>query len=881
MPPWQIATYAYINVAPNPVGVGQTVTVYIWLYNTFDSELLTNDYRFHNYILTITKPDGTTSTQTWAYISDSTSSQITAFTPDQVGVYKFNFTFPGQDINTYSHNPNSLYVNDTYLPSSASTTLTVQQEQLPAPIGSYPLPSQYWTRPIYGENPDWWSISSNWLGTGSPQMSNGNFGKFAYVPDAVGPRTAHIMWTKLLQSGGIVGGNEWSVPGVGWFEGSAYNTRYSNPKIIDGKLYYTEPVSFTGSSSGPTDCVDLRTGQVIWSRIDVPAPSFGYIYNLWDPNQHGVFPPILFTANFARAFDADTGNQLFNVTNVPTGKAALGPQGEHLRYVMTNLGTSGSPNWVLAQWNSSKLWCRLSNPYTGGFLGSPSIINTTGILITTIPVPFSGTTGTLPNGTSITVPYGSTLLADGGVLNSSSPQNRYDWNVSIPWANTLNMSTFIVFAAYCNDMMLCWNCSNLFTLPGSSAKGAQSVPYTYFAVNLNASRGAIGSILWMNTLQPPPGNLTVVSNAVDPVNRIFTEEYRETVQWVAYSMDTGQKLWGPTASQTAVAALDYYGNQFSGHMLGEAAYGKLYSIGFAGILFCYDLKNGTLLWTYGNGGPGNSTNGGLAIFYGNYPTFVTAIGNGVIYLETTEHTITDPIYKGALTRAINATTGKEIWTLSAYTGGGSSMSQYAIADGYATYFNGYDNQIYVIGRGPSATTVEAPLTAITAGNNVVIQGTVMDTSAGTKQTQQVADFPQGVPCASDASMTDWMEYVYQQRPLPANFTGVPVSIDAVDPNGNCIHIGDATTDANGIFHYVWTTPNIPGGYTVTATFAGTNGYWPSYAQTAMYVSEAPPSPTPTPAAAPLPPYELYTIGTGIAIIVAVAIATILILRKRP
>jgi hypothetical protein len=30
-PAWQIPTYAYISVAPNPVGVGQTVTVGFWL----------------------------------------------------------------------------------------------------------------------------------------------------------------------------------------------------------------------------------------------------------------------------------------------------------------------------------------------------------------------------------------------------------------------------------------------------------------------------------------------------------------------------------------------------------------------------------------------------------------------------------------------------------------------------------------------------------------------------------------------------------------------------------------------------------------------------------------------------------------------------------
>lgn len=113
-------------------------------------------------------------------------------------------------------------------------------------------------------------------------------------------------------------------------------------------------MSFTGTPNngfgssgpiGPTDCIDLRTGQILWSRSDVPPLSFGYIYDLEDPNQHGVYPAILFTSNFARAFDADTGTALFNVTGVPTGTLAKGPNGEQLRYVMSNIGTALNPNW--------------------------------------------------------------------------------------------------------------------------------------------------------------------------------------------------------------------------------------------------------------------------------------------------------------------------------------------------------------------------------------------------------------------------------------------------------------------------------------------------------------------------------------------------------
>ena len=144
-------------------------------------------------------------------------------------------------------------------------------------------------------------------------------------------------------------------------------------------------------------------------------------------------------------------------------------------------------------------------------------------------------------------------------------------------------------------------------------------------------------------------------------------------------------------------------------------------MGYAGIMYCYDLQQlATLNWTYGNGGEGNSTNSGLYTPFGDYPTFINAVGNGVIYLVSSEHTVNTPIYRGALERAINATDGTEIWTISDYTGEFSAMS-YAIADGYATWFNGYDNQIYVVGRGPSALTVTAPNTAADSGSAVVIQ----------------------------------------------------------------------------------------------------------------------------------------------------------------
>lgn len=863
-PAWQIPTYAYINVAPNPVGVGQRTSIDMWLSRVLPGAEPGNNIRWQNYELTITSPTGTVTTTTFATVSDPTANQDYYFTPTQVGTYTLNFTFPGQVYNWplspgfFGPPSPSPYIGDTYLPCSASTTLTVQSSQLSS-IPSTPLPTAYWTRPIYGENSNWWTISSNWLGTGSPGYSSGMSGG-TVQPYDVGSLTSHIMWTTPLQSGGVVGGNNFVIQGDTYAEGSAYATRYTNPIIIDGMLIYTEPLSFADDTGGPTVCVNLQTGQQIWSSTTMPAPSFGYIYDMQDPNEHGVWPPILVTTvggSFLgppvplkwMCYDADTGTPLFNVTNVPAGTALMGPEGEYLIVSLVNLApttttmtpygpvtTQTGPNqYYLQEWNSSRLW---DDEYSG------------------------------PSTTPSVVPP---------ITDGSNP-SLLDWNVSVPSLNTLTATPTIESAFY-NDMAIV----EAGTMPnaGNNVFGSPSwTPYTYVGINLNSTSGTIGTKLWANTVNAPAGNLTVSYEGADPTAKggagVFVEYYTETMQFVGYSMSTGQRIWGPTSTE---AALNFFSTGWTGQGP-TLAYGNLYTGGMSGIVYCYSLTNGNLLWTYGNGGSGNSTNAGLN-WATNYPTYISAIANGIVYMVTGEHTFETPIYKGALTRAINATTGQQIWTLS---DANAASTAYALADGYNTFFNGYDNQIYVVGRGPSATTVQAPLIGITAGNSVTIQGTVMDISVGTKQTEQAADFPNGVPCASDASMTAWMGYVYQQQPCPTNFTGVTVSIDAIDPNGNFIHIGTATTDGNGLFSFSWQTPNVPGKYVITATFAGTNGYWGSNAQTAMTVESAP-SATAAPTATPTSVADLYFVpaiaGLFVLIIVIGIVLALLMLRKRP
>jgi hypothetical protein len=313
----------------------------------------------------------------------------------------------------------------------------------------------------------------------------------------------------------------------------------------------------------------------------------------------------------------------------------------------------------------------------------------------------------------------------------------------------------------------------------------------------------------------------------------------------------------------------------------QTAYGLVYFGGYGGIMHAFNVKTGILEWTYGNGGAGNTTYSGTGLAYGRYPIYPGPIADGVLYLDTGEHSAQPPLYKDSLVRALNASTGQEIWTLTGW-GGHHRREGFAVADGFLVYLNHYDMQIYSVGRGPSATTVSAPQDVQPSGKSVLIQGTVTDIAAGTNQNQQAARFPSGVPAVSDISMSEWMEYVYMQKPRPTNTTGVDVTLKVLDPNGNTYDIGTATSDSNGKYSLMWEPP-VPGKYTVIAAFAGTKGYWPSYAETALGVAEEPAT-TPGPTNAPATVTDMYFIPAVVGIIIAIALATIvivLVLRKRP
>jgi hypothetical protein len=127
-----------------------------------------------------------------------------------------------------------------------------------------------------------------------------------------------------------------------------------------------------------------------------------------------------------------------------------------------------------------------------------------------------------------------------------------------------------------------------------------------------------------------------------------------------------------------------------------------------------------------------------------------------------------------------------------------------------------------------------------------------------------------------------MEYLYQQQPEPTTATGVPVTLSYTDPNGNTYSMGTTTSDITGHYSYAF-TPTIPGKYTITATFGGTNSYFSSTAETPYLFDK--PATTAAPTATPTSVADMYFVpaiaGLFVLIIVGLIVLALLMLRKRP
>jgi outer membrane protein assembly factor BamB len=881
-PPWTITNVAHINAQPSPVGVGQPVTIIIWTAQPLPAADLNNDIRKHNYTLTVTGPNGdVVYTQHYDTIVNPGGEQAVEFVPSEIGNYTATFVYGGQTYPSLAEittsvpfsqstiNTINAYAGDKYLPQTESVNFIVQQD--PLSYLAFPLPTEYWARPIDSQNYNWYAIASNWLGgnTGSAfgghtLEANNAPGINVYQPIGTAPLSGHILWTQPQEFGGVVAANTPSNPATTFFSGSSYEPRFSGAIIMSGRLYFKQPLNHKGLS-GDYVCLDLKTGEEIWRNTDPSFnPRWGQFMAYTDPNQAGAPGGYLFQAvgSTYRAYDAWTGKPLFNITNVPNGFTAFGPSGEMLIYQLS-YNTNTKTGWV-AQWNSTQL---IQNTYASSAQWQ------------IVDKEFNGT----------------------GYNYQGNFISPYTWNVTI----TDNLAGLVLSATSATGVTVGGPSINAVVpediLFGTSSGLSQATgnqytpnPFTMWAINLNSSKGQIGQIMWVqNYTAPSPmqgnpnlGSFTERFASLDPINRVVIMAVDETCQFIGYSANTGDKLWETNTVYANIAQA--FSTASGSGMRPVTAYGRLYISGYGGEVFAYDTTNGNIIWRFGAGGPGNTTSAELNTPWGLLPTQVNVICNDVVISSSFEHGngALSPYRKAQRIWALNATTGEQIWTEYFLTpnDGGPGYPVGALADGIFVDYNYYDNQVYAFGQGPSKTTVTAPNLGVTTATPITITGSVTDVSAGTKQHVQAAMFPNGVPVASDASESQWMEYIYMQKPKPTDFTGVTVTLYVLDSNNNYRSIGTTTTNDLGDYSYTW-TPDITGSYTLTAVFESTNAYYGSSDSTGFYAAEpaATPAPTNAPPAglATTSDLMLFMIGGVIAIIIAVAIATVLILRKRP
>jgi hypothetical protein len=853
-PALSIPNYVYIIASPNPIGVDQTISLFAWTAAYPPTGNGQYGDRWTNLQIIVTKPDGTNTTL-GSFTSDSVGAIFTNYTPETIGNYSFQFHMPAYTIVGYnsefpvtppSSQTNTIYIGDTFQ-EAWSTPVVVEVTNEPvASAPSYPLPTDYWTTPVSQSGHDEWVyITGDWLAAPVPDRRTND--------NTETPTTAHIAWTKAINFGGV-GGQSSAIASGGdnYYSYLAYEPMFNNVIIMNGRLYYNTPnppqYGFTA--------VDLRSGEQLWYnngtqdplavkqytapsvKNNYPQLSFGQELDYESPNQHGLISYLWVTytlsngSNVWAMYDPFSGNWICDIVGVP---AASGPF--YVSYMTTDeigsyiILSPSSDFKTMTIWNSTKC---IQNT-------NPSLTSANG--------------------------YWSWRPPLGGIFSASSGTTLYN-TTGIPAAfqqSTLRLSLLGIdtqkqIAIYCNST----------TVQGTLS---YPTPNVIASIGISIAPATLGECKWSQIQPYPSGNVTLINGFVG--DGAYTLYSKETTTWIGYNSTTGEKIW---VSAKPEVSLHSYG--VTGGIYNNVLYSGD-SIGEGGVIYAYDITNGNLLWQSTPVPMGNTG------YWDYVPHTVGTFANGVIYWYGSEHSPGPNLEPGFKMGALNATTGQEIWNITFWNSVGvlPPALPLPIANGYIIALNAYDNQIYAFGKGPTSTTVQTPLAGVMEGQSFTIQGMVMDISAGASQNSIRARFPNGLPAVSDDSMTPWMEYVYMQQQLSTTAIGVPVTLTAIDPNGNTVIFGTATTDNSGTFGFQVNPSMLSAGsgtYRIIASFFGSESYWSSHATSYVTVNSAPTiSPTAVPQTV-LTTSDLmtYIVAGVIAIILAIAIVAVLILRRR-
>jgi len=623
-------TRAFLSFRPNPIGLGQSLLVNMWINPGVSS----NERLIpQGFVVTITKPDGTKDSMTLDS-EPATAAIWFEMSPDQIGTWTLKFEFLG----TYfpagryyngkivTNSSGTLYGSAYYRPSStAEQTLTVQQDF----VWSWPpaaLPTDYWSRPASLNNREWWPILGSYPGNGYNGYGTANWdtlypdtnpydstGVYNFIPWVQAPNTAHVVWKRLGAVSGLFGGP------AGQYGATASP---GNPSVVYAGRCYQTATKANGISVA--QCYDLRTGEIYYEIPGGVTPSNVVYYN-----------PVA------------------SSTTIAGGELA-------------------SSSWSVELISISGSYLRKINPYTGAVTGNYSIS------------PLSG--GTLYN------QLGGYVLnvQDLGAAAANKTGGRYrlvNWttrgtsttlasrivnNITWPWSNLPN--------TYAAATGMCYVDFNI-GLAGYVTRTYQQGSNIYWEVNVTGASLKTGELLSWKVTLPDEGTYSGSCNVADHGKVAFLTQKG---YFLAYDLQTGQLAW---KSET----MDYpWASASFGAYAIQSAYGMLFRQSYAGV-YAFNWTNGKIVWKYESPAyahfetPYIQDGQEVYAFNGG-----AVIADGKMYVANTEHTPTWPLTRGWGLHCINITTGELIWKINNPMSQGAIADGYMTAanswDGYMYVF---------------------------------------------------------------------------------------------------------------------------------------------------------------------------------------------------
>jgi hypothetical protein len=819
-----VPTSAHLSFRPTTIGLNQIFLVNFWVSPGLHVERILSDYT-----VTITKPDGTKD----VIVMDSFPADGTAwfeYVADQLGEWKLKFDFLG----TY-------FPEGVYYEGIVYDTL--------ADLGTVDPTGQQFRGATYIE-------AAYYMPSSTPEQTLTVTNDIVYSwPEFPMPTD---YWTRPLVANE---NREWwpmagNYPGTGYFNSQLpiWNELYPGTNPSEGPRYGFHPWV-----QGP------NSAHIVWKRQDdiagftgpdLTLQSVGSVSQpslVFAGRAYGTQSVIWYNGsrlNCAVCYDLRTGEMYYMI---PTAAPFNGITPSIISYNIL------APNWISP-----------TSPVGGGAgsapgetkIQDPELLSISGGYLLKID-PW---TGALSGNYSIAPLTGSggTYYKNGFVygiqnLGSNVPAaQRYrliNWTV---FGNS-NFTTRIIsntsYASSALPTLIDWN-----VRMGASVTGLQRAG-AYVGTTVQGFNAMTGASVWNTTVDE-----TLYSGSAAVADHGKVAFQSQQGYFVAFDLQSGQVAWRGEKQD-----YPWDSSGFGAYAI-QSAYGMLFRDAYSGV-YAIDWDTGDIVWKY----EATALSPYESPYTGSDNNTVYSfnsggkIADGKMYVSNAEHSATYPLTRGWSIHCINITTGELIWKIA------HPMSSGVIADGYMTASDSYTGYMYVFGKGISTTTVSAPDTSVQLGTPFMIKGTVLDQSPAQP----------GTPCVSKESMSLQMQYLHLMSPIGGlwgneTITGVSVSLDTVDPNGNSIHIGEVISDGySGTFGYTW-QPDIAGQYTITATFMGDESYGSSLATTYVSVVEAPvETVAPTQQPISMPPYEMYTVGTGIAIIVVVVLIGLLLLRKRP